>query len=339
MAYSRIVKVGDGVTTQFTLDFTLGYLSRADVTCRVGSEVDGLGAPLYRTLNWITDGLVEVLGAPAGNGVNLVFERTVSKTAPKHDFSDGAAMIAQNYDENQLQAIMLVHEVLDGRFGTLQADLDFGGFRGINAVDPANPQDIATKAYVDSITVLPSGNVPPPTLGNVGWFLKATAAGVWAWAQITANDIIGIAKASIAQIRAGTTDDFVTTPGGISTLWKLGADVATATNLVEPSDANKGRTHRLTGSIAVGTIWSAPAGTQVRFLIVDGVSLTHSANLLLKAAGGNLLTVAGDVLEFTSRGAGVWEQTGGQKADGTSWVAPVFDNTPGTLFQYLYLGY
>lgn len=34
----------------------------------------------------------------------------------------------------------------------MAADLDFDGFTGINAVDPVNPQDLATKNYADSIT-------------------------------------------------------------------------------------------------------------------------------------------------------------------------------------------
>lgn len=333
MAYSRIVKVGDGVTTQFTLDFTLGYLSRADVTCRVGSEVDGLGAPLYRTLNWITDGLVEVLGAPAGNGVNLVFERTVSKTAPKHDFSDGAAMIAQNFDENQLQAIMLVHEVLDGRFGTLQAALDFGGFRGINAGDPANPQDVATKAYVDSIAVLPSGNVPPPTLGNVGWFLKATAAGVWAWTQITISDVLGAAKASVLQVLAGATDDFLVTPLKLAALWKKSANVATASTLVRPSDANFGTYITLTGTFPTDAIWTEAAGITLDFFHRDGGQLNHSANLLL-ITGANISLNAGDFTRFKSEGGGVWRMVGGQKANGQAWVASVVDDTPDDLLYW-----
>jgi hypothetical protein len=35
--------------------------------------------------------------------------------------------------------------------GPLTRDLDHGGFKGTNAADPSNPQDLATKAYVDAL--------------------------------------------------------------------------------------------------------------------------------------------------------------------------------------------
>ena len=340
MAYSRIVKVGDGSTVQFTLDFTLGYLSQSDVTCRVGTEVDGLGQPVYRTITWITAGLVSISGAAPGNGVPVVFERTVSKSQPKHDFSDGAAMIAQNFDENQLQAMMLVHEVLDGRLGTLQGDLDLGGFRAINAADPVNPQDLATRAYVDQLAVLPAGNVPPPTLGNVGMFLKATATGVWSWASITISDVIGAVKASIAQTRAGTDDNSLVTPLKLASIWKRSAtNVSANTTVAKPADADLGRVYNLINSITITELWSGVAGEVAVFQIVNGVVFTHNATKLkLKGAGANITTVAGDVIEFTCLGGINWEQTGGLKADGTSWVAPVINNATADRFEYLYMG-
>ena len=55
MANSVVTATGDGVTVQYTLNFTLGILRRDYVTCRVGSEVDGAGDPVYRTLEWVSD--------------------------------------------------------------------------------------------------------------------------------------------------------------------------------------------------------------------------------------------------------------------------------------------
>lgn len=89
MANSIITVLGNGSTTQYPLNFTLGILSRDYVTCRVGSEVDGLGAPVYRTLEWVTDGLVNIQGAVPGNNVPIVFKRTVPKDELQHDYSDG----------------------------------------------------------------------------------------------------------------------------------------------------------------------------------------------------------------------------------------------------------
>jgi glutamine amidotransferase-like uncharacterized protein len=51
----------------------------------------------------------------------------------------------------QKQAMMAVHEVLDGRFSVLTEDLDAGGFSVVNARDPVDAQDVTTKSYVDSL--------------------------------------------------------------------------------------------------------------------------------------------------------------------------------------------
>lgn len=46
----------------------------------------------------------------------------------------------------------------------MAANLDFGTFKGINAADPDNPQDVATKQYVDD---------------NAGGVTDVQAAGYW----------------------------------------------------------------------------------------------------------------------------------------------------------------
>ncbi len=339
MAYSRYTLIGDGVTTQVIINFPLGFINRSDVTIRVGTEVDGLLQPVYRTLTWINDGLVNIEGGAPGVGVPYTVQRTIDKTALIHDYANGAAIIEKNLDDSNKQNLMAVHEALDGRFGALQQDLDFNGFRGINAANPVNPQDVATRAYVDLVAVLPSGNVPPPTLGNVGMFLKATGAGVWAWAQITISDVLGAAKATIAQLRAGTDDNTLVTPLKLASIWKKSAtNIVSAATLTKPADADLGRVYNLTNNVTVTALWSGTAGEVAVFQIVTGVTFTHSAGLKLKAAGGNLTTVAGDVIEFTCMGGTNWEQTGGLKNDGTSWVAPVIDNAIANKFEYLYMG-
>lgn len=141
MANSIITRLGDGTTTQFSLDFTLGILRRSFITCRVGDEVDGLGQPVYRTLEWITDGLVNVQGDVPGNGVPVVFTRTMPKDALVHDYSNGAPIIEKNLDESNLQTIMSIHEFLDGRLAQLGSNLDLGNNKLINVAPGTNPTD------------------------------------------------------------------------------------------------------------------------------------------------------------------------------------------------------
>lgn len=154
MAYSRINYVGNGSTTQFSINFQLGFLSRADVTCHVIGEVDGLGNQLYRTLTWINDGLVSISGTAPATGTTVVFERTVDKDALVHDYSDGASIVEENLDQSNKQNIMLVHEVLDGRLGVLQNDLDFGQYTAKNLADPVDDQDAVNLQYFEANNAL-----------------------------------------------------------------------------------------------------------------------------------------------------------------------------------------
>jgi hypothetical protein len=151
MAYSRAVAIGNGSGTQFAVNFALDYLEESDVKCRVGTETDGSGNPLYRNLTFLSTNLIQVGGAPAGNGVLVVFERTVDKAALRIDYNNGDQLDEDNLMTSQKQLMMAVHEVLDGRFATLTKDIDLGSFRAINLGDPINAQDAATKTYVDAV--------------------------------------------------------------------------------------------------------------------------------------------------------------------------------------------
>lgn len=150
MAYSRVVAEGDGSTTQFAVNFAMDYLQEADVTCRVGTEADGGGNPIYRAITFLSTNLIQVGGAVPGDGVQIVFERTIDKDTLLVNFSNGDQMDEDNLDIAQKQAMMAVHEVLDGRFSVLTQDLDFGGFTAVNLGEPSDPTDAATKEYVDN---------------------------------------------------------------------------------------------------------------------------------------------------------------------------------------------
>lgn len=147
MALSRIVYPGNGVQTDFSIPFALGYLKESDITCQVDDEVDGLGGPMYRSIEFLTPTFVRVSGAPADT--KAVFTRTVDREALLVDFEDGDILNEENLNTAQKQAIMLVHETLDGRFESFQSDFDLNGFRVRNIGEPIDDSDAATKAYAD----------------------------------------------------------------------------------------------------------------------------------------------------------------------------------------------
>lgn len=150
MALSRVIKTGNGTTNQFVVDFALGYLDPADVTCRVGTEADGTGQPLYRTITFLSESLMQISGTPPADGERVVFERTVEKEDTIVHFSNGDVMDEENLDLSFKQILMVVHEVLDGRFGAFDSDLDLGGFLIHGLGDPVDADDAANKRYVDA---------------------------------------------------------------------------------------------------------------------------------------------------------------------------------------------
>jgi hypothetical protein len=113
LAYARVIIPGDGVTTDFTVAFAIGIINEADVTARVGTEVDGLGAPVYRTITFISPGVLRISGSPAGVGVPVEFNRNTQKGALLVDYEDGDTMNDENLNKAQKQAIFIGQEAID----------------------------------------------------------------------------------------------------------------------------------------------------------------------------------------------------------------------------------
>ena len=156
MAFTRLNTTYAGGPNVHVVNFPLGYLSQDDVTARVNNEVDGLGDPVYRPLTWLTEGTVAIGGTALVNGDEIELERTVDKDTLEHDYADGEIINEPNLDASFKQAIMLVHEVLDGRFGVLTTDLDAGGNKITNVADGVDDGDAVNYAQLVDMT----GNAP-----------------------------------------------------------------------------------------------------------------------------------------------------------------------------------
>ncbi|KJC51081.1 hypothetical protein UP09_03275 [Bradyrhizobium sp. LTSP885] len=142
MAYSRVVATGDGSTKQFAVNFALDYLKQSDVTCRVGGELAD------RAITFLSTNLIQVSGTAVPAGVKVVFTRTVAKDSLLVNYHNGDQLDEDNLMTAQKQAMMAVHEVIDGRFAPLSADWDFNGFRAVNVGAPIADTDAANKGYV-----------------------------------------------------------------------------------------------------------------------------------------------------------------------------------------------
>ncbi|QWY83437.1 tail fiber protein [Rhizobium phage RHph_X3_9] len=206
MAYSRVIKTGNGVTNQFVVDFALGYLEQDDVKCRVGTEADGSGNPVYRTITFLSETLMQISGAAPGNGVQVVFERTVEKTDTIIHFSDGDVLDEANLDLAFKQAMMMVHEVLDGRFGAFNADVDFGNFKLLKVGTPTASTDGANKAYVDSkINTSTTNTTNAQSAAAAAANSQTAAAGSASAAATSATAAAGSASAALASQNAAAS--------------------------------------------------------------------------------------------------------------------------------------
>ena len=120
------------VTKQFAVNFTLGFLSRDHVTAFVEDELDGGGNQIFRTITWINDGLITLSGTLAIGDV-VKIQRTTPAESLIHDFQAGAVLREGNLDEAHLQALMILHEVFDGRnINSFSSDLNMNQFDILN---------------------------------------------------------------------------------------------------------------------------------------------------------------------------------------------------------------
>ena len=187
--YSVLEYQGDGVTTVFAVNFTLGYLKKSDIYCRVGNEVDGSGNPAYRTLESIPGdtGRMRVLGAVPTASQKVLFRRITSKTTLQNDYADGEALDDDAHHNSFKQTLMIAHELLDG-FGlsTVYSDIDLTQHKIINVqTDPNDPTSLCNVQY--------AGQAP---IHSAAAQAAATEAG-------TARDQAVVAQVSAEVARSG----------------------------------------------------------------------------------------------------------------------------------------
>ena len=134
--------VGDGVTTIYSIDFTLGYINR-DYIYVYTSDTEYTTQVSY---TWLNNSQIE-LAAPVDSGVEFNIRRVVPRSTLVNDYEDGAILREVNLDTSFKQSLMIQEEMGDGFFTvgrastTMNSDLDMQGYRILSLPDPINDND------------------------------------------------------------------------------------------------------------------------------------------------------------------------------------------------------
>lgn len=110
MATTKIEYVGNGVSIDYTVNFTGGYLSREGIEFTVDD------VPV--TITWVTEGIIKFATPPPLNSV-IKIERVTNVESVVNKYADGSAMKESNLDESFAQPILKLQE-LENRIKELE---------------------------------------------------------------------------------------------------------------------------------------------------------------------------------------------------------------------------
>jgi len=174
MAYTYTSYPCDGTVQVFAVPFP--YLEREHVKV----YLNGL---LNEEWTWLTTSTIRMNSMPAA-GLTLFLKRETPYAERAADFTDSSILDEETLDASQNELFYIMQEAVE-RTGTalsmdILADLwDLAGRRVTNVANPVDPQDAATKAYVDLMI---------PTAGAIEAKEEAIAAkGAALTAQATAE--------------------------------------------------------------------------------------------------------------------------------------------------------
>lgn len=175
---------GDGVTTTFA--FPSRFLTASDIIVGVNGAQVLSGFSVTGAGNEAGGNVIFSVAPANGATVTLIRAPAISQLL---DFVNNQTVLAQNID-NGLDKLTIIAQYLDyllartlrlSQFDTsLSGDYDLGGKRIKSSAAPVDPDDLARFQDLQNV-VAEAGNVPPPTVGQIGYILKAIAEGVFGW--------------------------------------------------------------------------------------------------------------------------------------------------------------
>lgn len=304
--YSTVTTSVDGLAP--TLPATHGSkFLRGDATWVVPTDTD----TTYSTATATTEGLVKIEDNAAQTVAANTVTATVSRTYGVQLNASDQAVVNVPWTDTDTG----ITDVVDDTTPQLGGSLDVNG----NSIVSASNGDIAITPHGTGDVVL-DGLKYPSADGTAGYVLKTDGSAQLSWvAQTTDTNTTDLASDTTPQL-GGDLDC-----NGAQIQWSKGADVASATALPVLTDGNY---FDVTGTTTVTSInTTGGAGTLIKLHFDAILILTHHATDLILPSGANITTAAGDEAEFIEYDTGDYRCTNYSKADGTSVVGGLDDNS------------
>ena len=318
MPYSYNIYAGNGSTTQYAVAFP--YIRKEHIVAYVNYT-------LTSAFTWVNDSTIQFTTAP-GVGLRVEIRRLTPLPGNLVDYADGSTLVAADLDTSNLQHLYKEQEIDDDIKQSVYVDPTTGfptasNQRITNVANPVDPQDAATKSYVDATTVASAGDsmTGPLAMGTN----KVTGVGDPASAQDAAT------KAYVDTTTVASAGDSMTGP--------LAMGANKVTGLGEPTANQDAATKNYVDS----TTWNNTDET------VDSTEPWSATDAVIGTAGAttNEMDLRHDTLVQTSTPAGsgwrlgkTWLQNDPNKTlsiwNGSTWLGVAsggtFTTQPTTIY-------
>ena len=171
MANSFVRYTGNGSTSTYSIPFS--YRSTADLSATVA------GVNTTFTLN--AAGTTLTFASPPANLAAIEIRRKTSQTSRLTDYASGSVLTESDLDTDSTQAFMMSQEAIDNaddviKISNTDFQYDATSKQIRNVTDSTSAQDVATKAYTDSILTTNTTAVTNATAQANAAAASATAA-------------------------------------------------------------------------------------------------------------------------------------------------------------------